>query len=67
MSKSEVQSPGSVSEVYSATDDQLKHCLMTPDGKGYVIKRACLDELLKREYKKGWDDHKGYSREGDPQ
>ena len=61
MKKSEIKSPDTVEAVPGAPDEQLRHCLVTLDGKGEQIKQACLSELLKREYKRGWDDHKTYS------
>jgi hypothetical protein len=36
--------------------DQLKSELLTLDGKGKDFKEKCLEELLSREYQRGWDD-----------
>ena len=41
----------SVDQVQTATDSSLKLSLITPDGRGVILKEAALDELLHRSHK----------------
>lgn len=40
-------------EILMASEESLIDALLTCDGSGEKVKEACLDELLKRSFRKG--------------
>lgn len=42
------------SQIKDVSDASLKRSLITPDGRGIRIKKAALDELIKRTFDEGY-------------
>ena len=45
-------------QIPAANDESLKRSLITLDGRGEVLKKAALEELLTRVYKRGVNEGK---------